>query len=109
MIEHTSCDCKDKFNGATCNSKQKCNNKTCHNECKNYRKCKKVYSWNPSICFCENSKYFKSIADNSVPVCDEIIIFVDIVSTKRTNTIGTKNTNTIAINVTSTTPINCHS
>ena len=24
-------------------------------ECKNYRKCKKDYSWNPSTCICENS------------------------------------------------------
>ena len=34
--------------------------------------------------------------------CDEIVIVVDIVSTKKTNTIKTKKTNTIAI-------IICHS
>ena len=34
----------------TCfNSKQKWNNKTCQCECKNYQKCEKDYSWNPSI------------------------------------------------------------
>ena len=35
-------------------------------ECKNYRKCKKDYSWNSDICICENSKYLKIIADTSV-------------------------------------------
>ena len=44
MMEHTSCDCKCKFNGTTCNLKQKWNNKTCQCECKNYCKCKKDYS-----------------------------------------------------------------
>ena len=34
--------------------------------------------------------------------CDEIIIVMDIVSTKKTNTIATKKTNTIATNVLST-------
>ena len=41
-------------------------NRTCQCECKNYRQCKEDYSWNPSICICENSKYLKSITDNSV-------------------------------------------
>ena len=50
---------------------------------------KKDYSWNPSTCICENSKYLKSIADTSLIACDEIVSFVDIVSTKRTNTIAT--------------------
>ena len=39
--------------------------------------------------------------------CDEIIIAMDNVSTKKTNTIATK-TNNIATNVTSTASINCH-
>ena len=46
-------------------------------------KCKKDYSWNPSTCVCENIKYLKSIADNSVTQCDEIIIVMDIISTKK--------------------------
>ena len=46
-----------KFNNTICNSKQKLINKTCQQECKNYRKCKKDYSWNPSTCICENRKY----------------------------------------------------
>ena len=62
------------------------------------------------IRICDNSKYLKNIADTSVTKCDEIIIVIDIVSTKKTNTIATKKkTNTIAANVTSTASINCHS
>ena len=38
-----------------------------------YCKCKKDYSWNPSTCICEKSKYLKSITDTSVIECDEII------------------------------------
>ena len=109
MTEHISCDCKCKFNSTTCNSSQESNNKTCQCECKNHRKCKKDYSWNPGTYICENSKYLKSTADTSVTECDEIIIVMNIVSTKDTNTIATKKTNTIATNVTSTASINCHS
>ena len=47
------------------------------------------------------SKYLKSIADTSVIECDELITVMDIISTKKTNTIGT--------NVMSTASINCHS
>ena len=101
MTKHISCDCKCKFNSTTCNSNQKWNNKTCQCECKNYHKCKKDYNWDPSTCICENSKYLKSIADTSVIECDEIITVMDIVSTKKINT--------IAANVTSTASINCHS
>ena len=42
------------------------------------------------IRICDNSKYLKNIADTSVTKCDEIIIVIDIVSTKKTNTISTK-------------------
>ena len=100
MTEHISWDCKCKFNSTICNSNRKWNNKACQCECKNYRKCKRDYSWNPSTCIFENSKYLKSIADTSVTECDEIIIVMDIVSTKKTNTITT--------NVTSIASINCH-
>ena len=55
---------------------------------------------NPSTCVCENSKYLKSIVDTSVTKCDEIIIAIDNVSTKKTNTITT--------NLMSTASINCH-
>ena len=52
-------------------------------ECENYRKCKKDYSWNPSTCICENSKYLKNITDTSVDECDENITVMDIVLKKR--------------------------
>ena len=47
------------------------------------------------------SKYLKSIAKSSVIECDEIITVLDIVSTKRTNTMATY--------VMSTASITCHS
>ena len=63
------------------NSNQKWNNKTCQCECENYCMYKKDYSWNPSTCISENSKYLKS---TSVTECGEIISVMDIVSTKTT-------------------------
>ena len=101
IAEQTSCDCKYKFNSTICNSNQKWNNKTSKCEFKNYVKCKKDYSCNPSTCICENSKYLKSIADTSMTQCDETINVMDNVSTKKTNTIAT--------NVTSIDSMNCHS
>ena len=56
---------------------------------------------NSSTCICENSKYLQSVADTSVTGCDEIVIFMDNLSTKKTNTIAT--------NVTSTASVNWHS
>ena len=50
---------------------------------------------------CENSKYFKSVADTSVTKSDKIVIFMNNLSTKKTNAISTY--------VTTTTLINCHS
>ena len=96
MTKQISCNCKCKFNTRTCNSNQKRNNRLCKCECKNSRKCRKRYSWNPSACICENDKYLKSIADSSVVACDEIISIMNIVSTKMTDA--------IAANVS----INCH-
>ena len=49
----------------------------------------KVLLWNPSTCICENSKYLKGVADTSVTECDEIIIVMDILSTKMTKTVAT--------------------
>ena len=51
MKKHISRDHKCKFIITTCNSKQKWNNKTCQFECKNYHKCEKDYSWNPTHAF----------------------------------------------------------
>ena len=59
MTKHISCDCQCKFNSTTCNSNQKWNNEAFQCECQNYCKCKKDYSWNPSTCICQNSKYLK--------------------------------------------------
>ena len=70
-------------------------------KCKNYRKCEKDYSWNPSTCIWGNSKYLKSIDDASVIMCDEITSVMDIVTTKMANIIAT--------NVTNISSINCHS
>ena len=56
---------------------------------------------NPSTCICENSKYLKSFADTSVTKCDEIVIVM--------NNLSTKKINTITRNVTSTALINWHS
>ena len=95
MTEHISCNCKCKFNSKACNSNQKWDNKTCHYEYKNYCERKKDYSWNPSISIYENSKYLKSIADTSVIACDEIVVVMDILSTKITNNIATS---TVPIN-----------
>ena len=55
-----SYNCKCNFNSTVYNSNQKWNNKTYQCQCKNYRTCKKDYSWNPSTCICKNSKYLKS-------------------------------------------------
>ena len=106
MTEHISCDCKCKFNSTTCNSNQKWNNKTCQCKCKNYRKCKKDYNWNPSTCVCENSECLKSVAGTSVTNCDEIVVFMDNLTTKNTNTIAIKKTN---VTFTSSASINDHS
>ena len=35
--------------------------------------CEKDYIWNPATCSCKNSKYLRSIIDDSVITCDEII------------------------------------
>ena len=97
MTKHIPCNCKWKINSTTCNSKQKWNNKTCQCECKNYRKCEKYYSLNPSTCFCENSKYLKSVADTSVTKCDKIVIAMKNLSTKKTSIITTNATATALV------------
>ena len=88
MTEHIQCDCKCKFNSSsTCSSKQKSNNKICQCECKNFCKCEKDYGLNSSTFIYENSKYLNSVADTSVTKCDEIVILVNNVLTKKTNAI----------------------
>ena len=74
---------------------------SCQCECKTYHKCEKGYGWNPSTCICENSKYLKGVASTSVTKYDKIVIVMNNLSIKKTNTITT--------NVTSNVLINCHS
>ena len=93
MAEYfVNCYCKWKFNSKTFNSNQKWNNQKCHCECKNYHKCRKDYSWNPSTCTFEKSNYLESIGDTSVMDCDEIILVMDILSAKIENTVAINKT-----------------
>ena len=78
LIKHISCDCKCKFNNTTCNRNQKWINNKCQYGCKRYCTCTKDDSWNPSACICEDSKYLKSIVNNSVIVCDEVTSITNI-------------------------------
>ena len=48
----------------------------------------------------------KGVGDTSVTECYEIIIVMDVVLTKKANTIAAEKTNTVATNVTSTSSIN---
>ena len=53
---------------------------------KKYCSCQKDYSWNFNTCISESSRYSKSIVDNLVIVCNEIINATDSVkSTVSTN------------------------
>ena len=47
---------------------------------------KKVNSWNPSTCTCQNSKYLKRAAEHYKIACEKIINCTDSVSTIVTNT-----------------------
>ena len=99
--KHISCDCKCKCNSTACNSNQKWNKKNMSMWLSKLSYMPNDYSWNPSICTCQNSKYLKRIANTSVIECDEIIIVIENVFKKMANT--------IAANVMSTASINCHS
>ena len=98
LKKQLSCDCKGKFNSATCNSNEKCNNHKCQCEFKKQHVFRKDYSWNPSTCICEISRYLKSIADDSVIVFDKIINVADAVSTYVTYTVAANVTSTASIN-----------
>ena len=52
----------------------------------------------PTTCICENSRYWKSIVNDSVILCDEIISTTDSVSANVTNTISINVTGTVSIN-----------
>ena len=55
-------------------------------DCKKYHTCKKDYSWSPSTCIFQDSRYLKHNVDNSAIMCDEILYFMNIVSTNMINT-----------------------
>ena len=59
--------------------------------------CKKDYSWNPSTCTCDVSRYIKSFVDDSVFVSNNIINVAGTVSTNVTNTVPTNVTRTVSI------------
>ena len=61
---------------------------------------------NPDAGICVNSRYLKSIVNNSVIVCDEIIDVTDSVSIHVTNIVLTNATNTVLTNVTNIVPAN---
>ena len=95
MAEHISCDCKCKFNMTICNANQNWNNKYANVNAKIIANTKKVIDGNPSTCICENNRYLKRY-------CwyfrDEIVIAMDIISTKKQNTIATNVTSNASIN-----------
>ena len=70
LLKHISFDCTNKFNSITHNSNEKWKNKTRQCQIKNNRKCEKIFSWNPSICICENNKYLKIVAESSANAYD---------------------------------------
>ena len=72
--------------------------KLCQCHCKNYYKCGKDYSLNPRTCICENSKYLKSVTDTSVTKCDQYVIVINNLSTKKANIIPTNVATTVLIN-----------
>ena len=63
MRDHNSRDCKCKFSSTIVIQIKNGIIKQVNNKCKNYCSWKKGYSWNPSACICENSKYLKSITN----------------------------------------------
>ena len=87
LTKRVSCKCKCKFDNKKCNLNQKQNDDKCRCECKNQKKklcVQKNYIWNPSTRTCENGRYTRSIIDDSVITCDEIIEETNTVPTKRT-------------------------
>ena len=83
---------------STCNSSKNGDNKTFQCESKNYCTCKKDHSWSRNTSICDNSRYLKSIINESVIVCNEIINVTEIVSTNVTNFIPTNVTRAVSIN-----------
>ena len=100
LIKHISCSSKWKFHSETCNLNKKLNNDKCQSEWNRSCTSKKHYSWNPSTCICENKRYLKSVADDAVTECDEILNFMDSASTNMTTSISSNALSTMSANVT---------
>ena len=94
MTEHVSCECECKFNSTTCNSNQGCNNKHVN---MNVVKAKNIVVGILSHAFVTIVSIFKSVADTSVAEYDEIVIVMDVVSIKTTNTIAANVMSTASI------------
>ena len=78
LTNDSSYKCKCKFDDKKCNSNQWWNNDKCWCECKKVHVwCEKDYIWNPSRCICEKEKYFASIMDDSIIICDKVIELYD--------------------------------
>ena len=58
--------------------------------------------------FVKNSKYLKSVVDTSVTECDEIVIGIDNLSTKRTNAVATNLTCTVSVSYYSKKASDCY-
>ena len=50
--------------------------------------CSKGSSWNPRKCICENGKYLKSIVDESVIMCNEIINTTNYIPKNATSSVS---------------------
>ena len=72
LVKHLSCDFKCNFGSTASNLNQKWNNETC--QCEFKESC-----WNTSTCSCKNSRYLKSVADDSVMRSDEFLNVTDSV------------------------------
>ena len=94
MTEHVSCECECKFNSTICNSNQGWNNKHVN---MNVVKAKNIVVGILSHAFVRIVSIFKSVADTSVAEYDEIVIVMDVVSIKTTNTLATNVMSTASI------------
>ena len=99
LTKHILCKYKCKFDVRKCNFNQKWNNDRCLCKCKNleqHHACRKEHIWNPSTCSCENGEYLgnSSSIDDSMIMCNEILIAADSVSTDGSaNVMSTASTN----------------
>ena len=75
MIKHILCDCKFKFNSIL-----------------------QSYNWYSSGCICQNSRYLRSVVDDSVIVCDEIINATNSASVNMENTLSKYVISTMSLN-----------